>query len=217
MGVVRLPLRLSERTIHLCVDMQRLFSADGPWTTPWLERALPQIQEIAASHPGQTIFTRFIPPVRAEDMPGQWCAFYRSWSEVTRERIDPRLLDLLSELAAFAPPAIVVDKPVYSPFAGWRLPALLRERQTDALVITGAETDVCVLATVLGAVDFGYRVIVVSDAICSSSDTGHEAMLTLFRERFSHQIFLAKTEELLSAWRDPRREGGRTECPSWKR
>ena len=36
----------------------------------------------------------------------------------------------------------------------------------------------CVLATVIGAVDHGYRVIVVvTDAVCSSSDEGHDAML----------------------------------------
>ena len=39
---------------------------------------------------------------------------------------------------------------------------------------SGSETDVCVLATVLDAVDIGYRVIVVRDAICSSSDEGHD-------------------------------------------
>jgi nicotinamidase-related amidase len=33
-----------------------------------------------------------------------------------------------------------------------------------ALTVTGSETDVCVLATVLDAVDLGYRVIVVRDA-----------------------------------------------------
>jgi len=54
--------------------------------------------------------------------------------------------------------------------------------------VTGSETDVCVLATVLGAVDHGYRVIVVTDAVCSSSDEGHDAMLKLYRERYSLQI-----------------------------
>ena len=43
-------------------------------------------------------------------------------------------------------------------------------------MITGAETDVCVLATVLGAVDYGYRVVLVTDAVCSHSDTGHDAL-----------------------------------------
>jgi nicotinamidase-related amidase len=206
MGEVLSLSGLSRRTLHLCVDMQRLFSSEGPWPTPWLGRTLPKIQQIAERFPEQTIFTRFMPPMRAEDMPGQWRAYYRSWSEVTREHIDPRLLDLMPQLAALAPPAIVLDKPVYSPFGGWRLPAVIRERHADTLVVTGAETDICVLATVLGAVDLGYRVIVVSDAICSSSDAGHEALLTLFRERFSHHVVVAGAEEVLSAWNNPRRE-----------
>ncbi|MGY4466887.1 nicotinamidase-related amidase [Bradyrhizobium sp. LB9.1b] len=42
-------------------------------------------------------------------------------------------------------------------------------------MITGAETDVCVLSTVLGAVDLGFRVVIVKDALCSSSDVGHDA------------------------------------------
>jgi nicotinamidase-related amidase len=133
-------------------------------------------------------------------MPGRWRHFFERWSEVTRERLDPRLLDLVSPLDSFSPPALIVDKPVYSPFAGWRLPAILRERDVDALVVTGAETDVCVLATVLGAVDQGFRVILVTDAVCSSSDAGHEALLTLYHQRFSEQIETATAEEVLSTW-----------------
>jgi nicotinamidase-related amidase len=32
-------------------------------------------------------------------------------------------------------------------------------RDIDTLVIIGGETDECVLAAVLGAIDFGYRVV----------------------------------------------------------
>ena len=49
----------------------------------------------------------------------------------------------------------------------------MRELEADALIVSGSETDVCVLATVLDAVDIGYRVIVVRDAVCNSSDEGH--------------------------------------------
>jgi nicotinamidase-related amidase len=74
------------------------------------------------------------------------------------------------------------------------------ERGTDGLIITGSETDVCVLATVMGAVDFGYRVILVRDAVCSSSDEGHEAMLDIFHRRYTEQIETADAEDILSRW-----------------
>jgi nicotinamidase-related amidase len=37
----------TERTVHLCIDMQRIFTAGGPWPTPWMERVLPLVREIA--------------------------------------------------------------------------------------------------------------------------------------------------------------------------
>jgi nicotinamidase-related amidase len=49
------------------------------------------------------------------------------------------------------------------------------------LIVNGGETDVCVLATVLGAIDRGYRVVVASDAICSSADETHDASLRLYQ------------------------------------
>jgi nicotinamidase-related amidase len=57
----------------------------------------------------------------------------------------------------------------------------MRQREADALIVSRSETDVCVLATVLDAIDIGYRVIVVRDAICSSSDEGHDMLMRLYR------------------------------------
>jgi nicotinamidase-related amidase len=47
MGDQLLPLPLTERTVHLCVDMQRIFSAEGPWPTPWIDRVLPVVAALA--------------------------------------------------------------------------------------------------------------------------------------------------------------------------
>ena len=66
------------------------------------------------------------------------------------------VLELMPPLAALCPPAAVIDKTRYSGFAEPKLLAHLREREADALIISGSETDVCVLATVLSAVDLGY-------------------------------------------------------------
>jgi nicotinamidase-related amidase len=75
------------------------------------------------------------------------------------------------------------------------------QRGADTVIVSGSETDVCVLATILGAVDRGFRVLVVTDAICSSSDAGHDALLTVYRGRYSEQIETVTAETVLSEWR----------------
>jgi Isochorismatase family len=50
---------------------------------------------------------------------------------------------------------------------------------------------------VLDAVDIGYRVIVVRDAVCSSSDEGHEVLMRLYHTRYTEQIETADAEAVL--------------------
>ena len=191
---------LGGRTLHLCVDMQNLFAEATPWHTPWMGRVLPVVRAIAERHAERTVFTRFIPPPKADDASGSWRRYFARWRDLTRERIDPRLLELVPPLAALVPPAAVIDKGVYSPFAAPELMELLQRRGTDSLVISGAETDVCVLAAVMDAIDRGFRVVLATDAICSASDETHDALLSLYRRRFSEQIEAADSETILSCW-----------------
>ena len=191
---------LTSHTLHLCVDMQRLFSPEGPWPTPWMNRVLPIVVELANRHPERTVFTRFIPPKRATDMPGMWQRYYSRWKVATREHLDPDLLELAPALAKLCPPAAVVDKTRYSAFSAPKLIPLLQARAADGLIVTGAETDVCVLATVLGAVELGYRVIVVDDAVCSWSDEGHDALMKMYHQRYAEQIEVADAATILSRW-----------------
>jgi nicotinamidase-related amidase len=72
----------------------------------------------------------------------------------------------------------------------------------STVIVTGAETDVCVLSTVLDAVDLGLRVVIVEDALCSSFDAGHDALMTLYRNRFAEQIELISLDELHMLWRE---------------
>ena len=191
---------LTGRTAHLCVDMQNLFADATPWHTPWMARVLPVVRALSERQAARTIFTRFIPPRHAGEACGSWRRYFDRWRDLTLERIDRRLLDLVPPLAALAPPAACIDKGVYSPFAAPELRELLRRRHIDSLVISGAETDVCVLAAVMDAIDLGYRVVLASDAICSSSDETHDALLSLYRRRFSEQIETADSETILSCW-----------------
>ena len=150
--------------------MQNLFAPGGPWATPWMEEALSSIKRLAAHAPERIVFTRFIPPANASEANGMWRAYYRKWSAVTRDGLNPDLMELVPELRGFVPPARVIDRMVYSAFGGGRLLGFLTKHHVDTLIISGGETDVCVLSTVLSAVDLGYRVILVEGALCGSSD-----------------------------------------------
>jgi nicotinamidase-related amidase len=192
---------LGSSCLHLCVDMQRLFAPGGPWAVPWAQRVLPAIEELVARHPERPVFTRFIPAARPGEGPGAWARYYRRWAEVTLANIDTELVDLMPTLARFAPPARILDKHVYSPWTEGRLDTILAGSGIDTVIITGGETDVCVLATVLGAIDRGYRVVLVTDAICSSADQTHDALMELYRSRFTEQVEAVAAEEVLSNWR----------------
>ncbi|NRP21560.1 Peroxyureidoacrylate/ureidoacrylate amidohydrolase RutB [Ensifer adhaerens] len=183
---------------HICVDMQRMFAEDTPWHVPWMDGVKDQVVEVSSRHAAKTIFTRFIPPLRAEDVDGAWKPYYEKWWMMTREHLPENLVDILPELRQLVPPARIFDKPRYSPWLDGGLNATLREDGVTSLVISGGETDVCVLATMLGAIDLGYHTVVLDDAICGSADETHEAALKIFGGRFSVQLELVSTEAFLT-------------------
>jgi nicotinamidase-related amidase len=61
------------------------------------------------------------------------------------------------------------------------------------VIVSGS--DVCVLATVLGAVDLGYRVILL--AVCSSSDKGHDALMQIYHRRYTEQTEVADASAIV--------------------
>ena len=83
--------------------MQRLFSADGPWPTTWLGSGAAGgngVSEPASGTDG--IYPVYSVRKRATDMPGMWQRYYSRWKDVTRQQLDPALLELPS-LAKLCP------------------------------------------------------------------------------------------------------------------
>ena len=66
--------------------------------------------------------------------------------------------------------------------------------------MAGRGNRVCVPATVLGAVDYGYRVVIAPDAPCSSSDETRDALLKLYEMRYGEQVEAVTAEVVLSNW-----------------
>jgi nicotinamidase-related amidase len=183
--------------IHLCIDMQGMFAEDTPWHVPWMASVSPAVVEVAGRHLEKTVFTRFVPPTSLAEATGMWKEYYRKWETMTLGKMDVRLVDVIPELARFIPPARTFDKMTYSPWVDGRLHRILQAEGVGTLAITGGETDVCVLSAVLGAIDLGYAVKLLSDAVCSGADETHDATLQLLGERFSVQVEVLTTEEFL--------------------
>ncbi|MEQ1956042.1 cysteine hydrolase [Mesorhizobium sp. CN2-181] len=187
---------LGPNCLHVCVDMQGLFGPGSPWAVPWMQRVLPAIANVCERFGPSNLFTRFIPADQPGAGTGAWARYYTRWAGMTLSEINPDLCNLIPALRRYVPPGRTLDKRVYSPWTEGHLDALLRPSGIDTLVITGGETDVCVLATALGAIDRGYRLILVEDALCSSADDAHDTMMTFYHRRFTEQVEIVEAGEL---------------------
>ena len=187
--------------VHVVVDMQRLFAEDTGWLVPTINNVLPNIQRLVDHRPGRALYPRFITPKSGEAADGHWKAFYRRWPQVTQDRLSsPALFDLMAPLAAKAPAAAQIDKPGFSSFSTPDFAKALARLKAGPLVLTGVETDACVLATAIDAMDRGYRVIVASDAVTSTSLEAHRATLEHLYPRMAPLLDLATTSDILAAW-----------------
>ena len=186
--------------VHICVDMQRMFMPPGPWAVEWFPQTLPMIIRLTQKRPERTIFTRFIPAMRPGDGQGQWRSYYEHWADMTLQNAGADIIELAPELKSFVPPARQFDKPVYSPWFDGTLGRTLATEGADTIIVSGGEADMCVLATLLGAIDFGFRTILAEDAICSTSDEAYDAILRLFTKRYSHHVEVAPVDEILDFW-----------------
>ena len=52
----------------------------------------------------------------------------------------------------------------------------------------------------LGAIDWGFRIILVTDALCSSADETHDAIMNVYMNRFGEQVETVTTQTLLYSW-----------------
>jgi nicotinamidase-related amidase len=71
----------------------------------------------------------------------------------------------------------VLTKLFASAFFGTPLASLLAEAGCDSLIVTGASTSGCIRATVVDALQHGYRAIVPREAVGDRNPAAHEANL----------------------------------------
>ena len=192
--------RLGPDTVHVAVDMQRLFAEDTGWQVPGFAGILSNVRRLAGHRPERTLYPCFITPPSASAARGVWQSFYRRWPQVTDGRLPPDRLELVAELAGLAPASARIVKEGFSSYSGPGFAPALDRLSAGTMVISGVETDICVLGTALDAIDRGLRVVIAVDAVTSSSLPAHGATLQHILPRHEPMIVLATTEAILAAW-----------------
>jgi nicotinamidase-related amidase len=108
---------------------------------------------------------------------------------------DPSV-DVVPELAP-EPAELVVRKHWYDAFAGTPLDGALRAQGVRSLVVM---TDICVLATVVGAFNREYRVTVVEDGVATLWPEIQRATLDIVRRAYGRVAPAKVLDEEIAGW-----------------
>jgi biuret amidohydrolase len=104
-------------------------------------------------------------------------------------------LQLMSEL--LDPTDLVLHgKKRYDAFASTELDAVLRARGIETLLLTGVNTNSCVLATTVAANAKDYAPVVIEDCVDTMDRSVHEQALAIIRQAFG---WTATADEILEA------------------
>ena len=173
--------------VLLVVDAQEVFLRVSDWHIPSFSGIIENISELANFFGASTLFSKHVPP--STSAKGTWNDFYKNWNYIGS---DPTIWEIATPLKGLN--RMEFAKATYSCFGS---PEFLEiTRNTSHLVIAGVETDCCVMATVLDAIDLGISITVVTDAITSPSKIAHDGALEFFK-RVPLQVLTATTEEIL--------------------
>ncbi|WP_433558935.1 cysteine hydrolase family protein [Pseudonocardia xinjiangensis] len=105
-------------------------------------------------------------------------------------------LELMPEVYDEDYDLVVTGKKRYDCFAATDLDHVLRSRSLDTLLLTGVNTNSCVLATTVAANTRDYAPVVVEDCVDTMDRQAHEAALTVIRQAFG---WVAPAGEVLEA------------------
>jgi ureidoacrylate peracid hydrolase len=200
------------RTGLLVIDMQRGFVEPGAaMEVPPAREAVPRIRALVDAFRAKgrpVVFTEFVYSERAPLLVGALHPEHRRAAPGTPggfglpssccHEDDPSV----ATVEALAPRAdeLVVRKRWYDAFAGTPLDGALRARGVDTLVVTGTMTDICVLATVVGAFNREYRVTVVEDAVTTLWPEIQRATLDIIARAFGRVASAKEVADTVSHW-----------------
>lgn len=178
----------TQQDLLLVIDMQTVFRDPGSqWCVPDYDQLVPRVADLYEQMRGRTVWTRFVWDPREH---GSWHSYYQRWDECRLAEGDPAWDVTLRH----DPADPVISLPTFSKW-GPELVGLAKKHA--GLVVCGVSTDCCVLSTVLGAVDAGVPVTVVTDACAGLSDESHADTLRVL-DLLDPMVRLVTTDDYLA-------------------
>jgi ureidoacrylate peracid hydrolase len=200
------------RTALLVVDMQRGFVEPGealqvppareivPAIAGLLEgfrrKGLPVAFTEFTYSPAVPLLVGALHPEHQPAPPGAPRGFGLPSSSCLEGTASARTIDALAP----RPGEPVIRKRWYDGFAGTELDGALRARGVTSLVITGTMTDICVLATVVGAFNREYRITVVADGVATLWPEIQRATLDIVGRAFGRVVQSSRVLDTIDGW-----------------
>jgi nicotinamidase-related amidase len=200
------------RTALVVVDMQRGFlDAGEAMAVPPAREIIPAIQTLLGVFRARRLpvaFTEFVysesvpvligalHPEHTPAPPGAPRGFGLPSSSCLEGTASAETVPDLAPL----PGEIIVRKRGYDAFAGTLLDRALRARNVTSLVVTGTMTDICVLATVTGALHREYRVTVVEDGVATLWPEIQRATLDIIGRAYARVVTSKEVADQISRW-----------------
>jgi ureidoacrylate peracid hydrolase len=200
------------RTALLVVDMQRGFVEPGEaLQVPPAREIVPAIAGLLDGFRRKGLpvaFTEFtyspavpllvgaLHPEHQPAPPGAPRGFGLPSSSCLEGTASARTIDALAP----RPDEPVIRKRWYDGFAGTELDGALRARGVTSLVITGTMTDICVLATVVGAFNREYRITVVADGVATLWPEIQRATLDIVGRAFGRVVQSSRVLDTIDGW-----------------
>jgi ureidoacrylate peracid hydrolase len=200
------------RTALLVVDMQRGFVEPGEaMEVPSARDVIPAVRrllDLFRSRGLPVVFTEFtyspatpllvgeLHPEHKPALPGRPVGFGLPSSSCLEGTSSA---DTIADLRPL-PGEPVVRKRWYDGFAGTSLDGALRARDVASLVVTGTMTDICVLATVVGAFTREYRITVVEDGVATLRPEIQRAALDIVARAYGRVLPSQSVIDEIAAW-----------------
>lgn len=206
-------LRLAPgRTALIVVDMQKGFLDPGEaMEVPQAREIVPRIQALLAIFREKrlpVVFTQFVysekipllvgelHPEHRRATPGAPRGFGLPSSSCLEGEENVKIVPELGPL----PDELVIPKHWYDAFNGTPLDGALRARGIRSLVFTGTMTDICVLASVVGAFNREYRCVVVEDAVATLWPEIQQATLDIIRRAYARVVSAKEVADEIALW-----------------